>query len=115
MTTGYRTLALVASLLLLSSCGRSGPIEPTPGGAKAGPTFVYAAASEPRTLDPGLITDTYSSFFAQNLFEGLLIWDQAGQATQPGIAERHEVSHHRDHGWIPGGRPCVRRGIAELA
>jgi len=92
MTTGYRTLALVASLLLLSSCGRSGPIEPTPGGAKAGPTFVYAAASEPRTLDPGLITDTYSSFFAQNLFEGLLIWDQAGQATQPGIAERHEVS-----------------------
>lgn len=92
MNTGLRSLALVASLLLLASCDRSARVEPTPGGAKAGPTFVYAAASEPRTLDPGLITDTYASFFAQNLFEGLLIWDQAGLETKPGAAERHEVS-----------------------
>lgn len=91
MTSGHR-LVLFASLLLLAGCGRSGKVEPTPGGAKAGPTFVYAQATEPRTLDPGLITDTYGSFFAQNLFEGLLVWDQAGEKPQPGVAERHEVS-----------------------
>ena len=92
MNLGYRLLVLAAALVMTSGCGTSDRFEPTPGGAKAGPTFVYAQATEPRTLDPGLITDTYGSFFAQNLFEGLLVWNQGGNRLDPGVAESHEVS-----------------------
>jgi len=84
---------VLLSILLLVGCGRTpAPAEPVPGDAPVGPAFVLAQASEPRTLDPGYITDTYGSFFVQNLFEGLLVWDAAGRSTVPGAAEKHEVS-----------------------
>ncbi len=86
-------LALLTVLLVALGCGqRPAPVEPVPGKSPGGPRFVFAQGNEPRTLDPGLITDTYGSFFAQNLFEGLLVWDAAGQVTKPGAAERFELS-----------------------
>lgn len=88
------TPVVLALALVGAACSRGpAPVEPVPGGvAKEGPRFVFAQGNEPRTLDPGLITDTYGSFFAQNLFEGLLVWDAAGQTTKPGAAERYELS-----------------------
>ncbi|MCO4770356.1 MAG: peptide ABC transporter substrate-binding protein [Deltaproteobacteria bacterium] len=85
-------LALCALLVSVLGCQRPSKVEPVPGDKAVGPSFVFAQGDEPRTLDPGLITDTYGSFFAQNLFEGLLVWDAAGQTTKPGAAERFEVS-----------------------
>ena len=86
-------LALLTVLLVALGCSqRPAPVEPVPGESPGGSRFVFAQENEPRTLDPGLITDTYGSFFAQNLFEGLLVWDAAGQTTKPGAAERFELS-----------------------
>jgi oligopeptide transport system substrate-binding protein len=83
---------LLLALLVLGACQRPAPVEPVPGAEPIGPSFVFAQADEPRTLDPGQITDTYGSFFAQNLFEGLLVWDAAGKETVAGAAERWETS-----------------------
>lgn len=86
--------SLLFSLVLIvgSACQRPTLVEPSPGAKPGGSSFAFALSDEPRTLDPGLITDTYGSFFASNLFEGLLVWDAAGKKTMPGAAERHEVS-----------------------
>ncbi len=54
--------------------------------------FVFAQGSEPRSLDPGFITDTSAGFLVSNLFEGLVVWDAGATSVQPGMAERWEVS-----------------------
>ncbi len=89
-----RLLSLFVALTcaLLAACGADAPDptgEPTVGGEK---TFVFAQGPEPSSLDPGLITDAYSGFVVQNLFEGLLVWNAAGTELLPGAAERYTVS-----------------------
>jgi len=85
-------MALAAAIVVtILSCNRDRePIVEQHG--TGGPTFTFAQGAEPRTLDPGFITDTSGGFIAQNLFEGLLVWDAAGTELLPGAAERWEVS-----------------------
>lgn len=80
-------------LLLVVPWGCPTPQEAPP--AEPGPDFVYYNGPEPRTLDPGLLTDSYGGFLAQNVFEGLTVWDAAGQTVQPGVAARWEISEDR--------------------
>ncbi|MCP4869920.1 MAG: peptide ABC transporter substrate-binding protein [Proteobacteria bacterium] len=88
---GFRLGLLALIVVTIGACGRDRePIVETPSGD--GPTFTFAQGAEPRTLDPGFITDTSGGFIAQNLFEGLLVWDAGGAELLPGAAERWEVS-----------------------
>ena len=80
---------LLALLLALPACGSDPPL---PSAVTTGATFVFAQGSEPRSLDPGFITDTSAGFLASNLFEGLVVWDAGAIGIQPGMAERWEVS-----------------------
>jgi oligopeptide transport system substrate-binding protein len=82
-------LFLLALLLILPACGSDPP--PSPDGATV-TAFAFAQDSEPRTLDPGFITDTSAGFLASNLFEGLVVWDAGATSIQPGMAERWETS-----------------------
>ncbi len=54
--------------------------------------FVYFNGPRPRTFDPARLTDTYGAFLAQNLLEGLTVWDASGQTVLPGVAESWEIS-----------------------
>lgn len=78
-------------LLLLAGCSPSVEAPPPRAGVVA-PTFAFAQASEPRTLDPGLVTDVHGGFLASNLFEGLLVWDAKGEELLPGAAASWSVS-----------------------
>lgn len=78
-------LALVLLLmgaLLLGGClwKKAAPEKNTPGetaGAKkVGGVFQTRLNAEPPTLDPAMITDTISSQVAENLFDGLVQYDQ---------------------------------------
>lgn len=105
-------LLLLALVLVHSACGSDPP--PAPVGT-SGATFVFAQGSEPRSLDPGFITDTSAGFLASNLFEGLVVWDAGATSIQPGIAKRWEVSpdgltwtfHLRDEAIWSNGDPVT--------
>ncbi len=91
----HRAIPLLA--LLLASVGCGAP--PTaPGDDVMTPEFVYYNGPEPRTVDPGLLTDSYGAFLAQNLFEGLTVWDAGARELKPGVATSWEVSEdHRKY------------------
>lgn len=55
-------------------------------GTRSGATFRWRQSSEPKTLDPGFLTDQTSIEITQNLFEGLLQLDNKLQV-QPALAE----------------------------
>jgi oligopeptide transport system substrate-binding protein len=82
---------LLLALAALTACQRAAPM--VEGRPDKVPTFAFAQGPEPRTLDPGFITDAYSGFLAQNLFEGLLVWDAAAAAPQPGMAASWDVGN----------------------
>ncbi len=81
--------ALLAAALFFTHGGCS---TPPPEAGEPGQEFVYYNGPEPRTVDPGLLTDSYGAFLALNLFEGLTVWDAAASEVRPGVAESWEVS-----------------------
>lgn len=54
--------------------------------AEARADLVFVNPSEPSTLDPALASDQASGRVITSLFEGLMRWNEAGQA-EPGVAE----------------------------
>lgn len=79
-----RFAVAVALLLSLASCGKSRP--------RADLVFINGA--EPESIDPAIVTDQVGMRIASALFEGLCRIDEAGK-TQPGMAERWDVSPDR--------------------
>ncbi len=86
------TCLLIAVALGLALAGCTPQELPPPD---TGGEFVYYNGPMPRTIDPGLLTDSYGAYLAQNVFEGLTVWDAAGQALQPGVASSWDVSDDR--------------------
>lgn len=82
-----------AVVLCLGSfaCGGSGNSSESVGEGQQS-EFVYFNGPEPRTIDPGLLTDSYGAFLALNLFEGLTVWDASATTLLPGVAESWSVS-----------------------
>jgi len=79
-TTAAATSAVATTAApVATTAAVTGPV--TKGG-----TFRYRQASEPKTLDPGFMTDNVSINIAQNMFEGLLELDQNLQV-KPQLAE----------------------------
>jgi oligopeptide transport system substrate-binding protein len=82
-------------ILLLAACSADPPAVPDVVQTRvqhAVPTFAFAQSVEPRTLDPGIITDTHSGYLARNMFEGLLSWDAAAAEPVAAAAESWSVS-----------------------
>jgi len=90
LMTRLLTILALAAALALPACAPQELPPPDTGGE-----FVYYNGPMPRTIDPGLLTDSYGAFLAQNLFEGLTVWDAAGQTVQPGVASSWDVSEDR--------------------
>jgi len=65
-----------AAALTLAGCGR----------IEARADLVFISPSEPETLDPALASDQASGRVITSLFEGLMRWNEAGEAV-PGVAE----------------------------
>jgi oligopeptide transport system substrate-binding protein len=80
-------VALPVCLIACTTTATSPPLE-----VDEGPELVYFHGPEPGTIDPGLVTDTYGAYLAQNLFEGLTVWDETAQGVKPGVAESWELS-----------------------
>ena len=86
------TRVLIAFTLALALAGCTTQELPPPD---TGGELVFYNGPMPRTIDPGLLTDSYGAFLAQNMFEGLTVWDAAGQAVQPGVASSWDISEDR--------------------
>ncbi|WP_083701439.1 ABC transporter substrate-binding protein [Tersicoccus sp. Bi-70] len=74
------TAVLVASALALSGCVQSQRTESGNGGGSVNSTFVFAASSDPKTLDPAFASDGESFRVSRQVFEGLV-------GTKPGTAD----------------------------
>ena len=55
-------------------------------------------SSEPGSLDPALAQGTHESWVLENVFEGLMTFDEKGELV-PGMAESYEIS------WDKGSDP----------
>jgi len=82
-------------LLALAICAGCASPDPAPAPQQETQEFVYYNGPRPRTVDPALLTDSYGSFLAVNLFEGLTVWDASAQTVLPGVAESWEISDDR--------------------
>ena len=82
-------------LLALTICAGCASPDPSSAPAEEVREFVYYNGPRPRTVDPALLTDSYGSFLALNLFEGLTVWDASAQTVLPGVAESWEISDDR--------------------
>jgi len=82
--------------------------------------FSFVNGTEPKTLDPGLMTGEPEGRLADALFEGLTRRDARSLRPEPGTAERWEVSpdglvftfHLRDGALWSDGRPVTARDFA---
>ena len=102
-TAWARMAAAGMGLLLVSGCttgkGADGGTTTTGGGANsngtgskaAGNMLRYPLISEPTTLDPAKVEDGTTIDLLQNVFEGLVRWDEQNNIA-PSLAEKWELS-----------------------
>ena len=94
---------LLAASMTLASCGSSGQSSSTasgsssqtePGGATTGDVkqeITFALQNEPDILDPNVTSNSFAAPFLDNLFEGLVTYDQENNLVG-GNAESWEIS-----------------------
>lgn len=102
-------LILMCAVLFSGCLGRKAAPEKeapekTTGGGKVGGAFQMRLNAEPPTLDPAMVTDTISSQVVENLFDGLVQYDQ-NLSVRGAIARDWSVSEdglvwtfHLNHG-----------------
>jgi peptide/nickel transport system substrate-binding protein len=87
--TRLRALALLSVLaLVLAACGggdKGG--EGNSGQAQSGGTVVFAASSDPKGMDPALVSDGESSRVTNQIFEGLVRTKSGSLEIEPALAE----------------------------
>ncbi len=84
-TTAVATTA-AGTTAAATAAGTTAAATTAAAGPRSGGTFRWRQSSEPKTLDPGFLTDQTSIQITQNLFEGLLQLDNKLQV-QPALAE----------------------------
>jgi len=85
-----RFVILLTAVLIAAGCGSSGASTETPVAS----TLRWPLVNEPDTLDPARATDTNSSLIINNVFEGLVRFDEHNRLV-PNIAESWNVSNDR--------------------
>jgi ABC-type transport system substrate-binding protein len=82
------TTALLAGCLLLAGCGKGNFSARTQGDPD---TFRFPLQVNGSTLDPGLIQDSYASETLNNVYEGLVRYNEQN-VLEPALAEKWEVT-----------------------
>lgn len=101
-TRGYRprrraaafTAGVAISALLLAGCAESQREEDTGAGGEGAvdSTFIFAASSDPKTLDPAFASDGESFRVSRQIFEGLVGMEPGTPDPAPLLAESWETS-----------------------
>lgn len=86
--------ALLAAGCVSSQRGSGTGGEGSRGGSGGGGTFVFAAPSDPKNLDPTYTTDGESFRVARLQFEGLVGTNEGSAKLGPGLAEKWEHSNN---------------------
>ena len=82
-----RVLVLVFALaLVLAACG-GGDKGETGAQGQSGGTVIFAASSDPKSLDPAFISDGESIRITNQLYEGLVATKPGGLEIVPSLAE----------------------------
>jgi len=91
-----RALALGAVLALVATaCGsEKGTTGGQTGGAKQGGTIVFAASSDPVSLDPAFISDGESIRITNQIYEGLVKTKAGGTEIEPSLAKSWAASNN---------------------
>ncbi len=93
-------LFLLCGLLALAGCTvKATDGSSTPGGGSAAAinvilnanTLHYALTTDPTTLDPAIVEDGTTIDLLQQIYEGLVIWNEQSRVA-PGIAEKWDIS-----------------------
>lgn len=86
-------LAIAATLLLLSACGGTpGAGKKAPGGVEYGHVFRVNEVSDVRSMFPLNITEATGFRIANQVYEGLVKFNQETLEVEPGLAESWEVN-----------------------
>lgn len=86
-------LACLALPVLIAGCSatRSGSAGAAAGSTKSAHVLRYPMTTEPTDLDPALVQDGDTIDLLQNVFEGLVTWDEHSQIA-PNLAEKWDIS-----------------------
>ena len=87
-------LAGAVTLLMLSGCNTTGPrgaAAANGGTPTSGNVLRYALTTEPTDLDPGKVQDGTTIDLLQQIFEGLVQWNEKNEIV-PNLAEKWELS-----------------------
>jgi peptide/nickel transport system substrate-binding protein len=85
---GVRLLVLTAALALAATaCGGEKTEGGTAGGTQQGGTVVFAASSDPVSLDPAVVSDGESIRIANQIYEGLVKTKPGGTEIEPSLAK----------------------------
>ena len=94
-----RLVVPIAALAALTAVGSAG------GASSAGPTFVFAGASDPTYLDPALVSDGESFRVTEQIFEGLVSLKPGTTILRPGLASKWGSKNGKDWTFT------LRRGV----
>jgi len=78
---------VAAFALVLAACGGGEKSTGGQGGAKSGGTMIFAASSDPKSLDPAFVSDGESIRITNQLYEGLVATKPGGLEIVPSLAE----------------------------
>lgn len=99
MNHTQKAVLIISSLLLIMGCGKKSSdnslkdqLTPGKGGRNYGGVFRMNESEYLRTLFPPSITDAFSYRIANQVYEGLLKFDQEYLTLKPGLAEKYEIS-----------------------
>ncbi len=92
--TAAITAGLAAAALVLTGCAESerGATEGTEGDSAVNSTFIFAASSDPKSLDPAFASDGESFRVSRQIFEGLVGVEPGTADPAPLLAESWESS-----------------------
>ena len=126
--TALITVGSVGSVLALAGCNNSGTSSGTSGGTQtaggngggaSGNVLRYPIETEPTTLDPALVTDGPTIDLLQNMYEGLVGWNEKNEVVPLLAKEMPKISADgktytftiRDNAKFPGGDPVTAEDV----
>ena len=117
------TVGSVANVLALAGCNNTGTAGGTQtaqgNGGASGNVLRYPIETEPTTLDPALVQDGPTIDLLQNMYEGLVGWNEKNEVVPLIAKEMPKISADgkvytftiRDNAKFPGGDPITAEDV----